>query len=74
MVDKGPITPKVLNSHSITRRTTSTFRIVFIFPSMGMNLLMSQRTTPIIMRMKRMDIIVTISALPLKMLKYVRLS
>jgi hypothetical protein len=49
MFDKDPNNPKALNSHSITRMTTTTFKIFLIFPSMGMYEFASHSKTPTMM-------------------------
>jgi hypothetical protein len=36
IVESEPMTPKTLNSQRITTITTTTFKIVLIFPSIGM--------------------------------------
>jgi hypothetical protein len=49
MFDKDPNIPKALNNHSITRMTTTTFKIFLIFPSMGMYEFASHSKTPTMM-------------------------
>jgi hypothetical protein len=55
MLDWGPKILNAFNIHAITMMTTTTFKIVLIFLSMGMNVLMSHSTTPAMTRAIRID-------------------
>jgi hypothetical protein len=48
-------TPDAFNSHSITMMATNTFKIFLVFPPMGMYVLMSHITAPIMTRVKRIE-------------------
>jgi len=50
ILESEPRTPKTFKSHRTTAITTTAFRIVLMEPAIGMNRLMSQRTTPTTIR------------------------